>query len=376
VTGYSPLDAVLGIDPRYGEDGEEPDAGAWTPPEPEWEARAREHRREEMRARLLTSEQVKLIESPTGLIGTWIYPASIASLHGESDTWKSLIAISMACCVSTGRPWFGCEVQQGPVLYVVGEGLDGIGSRVQAWEDASGTTANVMFYPEAVQLLSAETAGDVIWLAQQIGAVLIIFDTQADMTSGVEENATAEMTKLAAILERIYKATGACVLMVHHDNRGGEYRGNSVIGAKPKSRLHTTRKDGTVTLACEKQRDALKPNPIRLEIVPVGPSVIVAEAHPGPSRTSADTSATSARSLTREQKLVCGALRRCDAEVGMTRHEVQHEAGLGEDKAYRVLNALVKKEVAERVDDGQAGVAARWRLVPGEPPQTSAGPPQ
>ncbi|EKQ0371972.1 AAA family ATPase, partial [Escherichia coli] len=55
-----------------------------------------------------------------------IIPASsLCSIYGASGSYKSFLAGSWACHVSTGRQWGGRRVAHGAVLYVVGEG--GIG---------------------------------------------------------------------------------------------------------------------------------------------------------------------------------------------------------------------------------------------------------
>ena len=68
-----------------------------------------------------------------------IIPAvSLCSIYGASGSYKSFLAGSWACHVSTGRQWGGRRVAHGAVLYVVGEGGIGVPRRVKAWEVVHG----------------------------------------------------------------------------------------------------------------------------------------------------------------------------------------------------------------------------------------------
>ena len=53
------------------------------------------------------------------------------------QTFKSFVALDMACCVAIGRPWHGRAVKQGRVLYCVGEGAAGFPKRLRAWIKAN-----------------------------------------------------------------------------------------------------------------------------------------------------------------------------------------------------------------------------------------------
>ncbi|MCW7447560.1 helicase RepA family protein [Escherichia coli] len=54
-------------------------------------------------------------------------------MYGASGSYKSFLAGSWACHVSTGRQWRPQVACAGAVLYVVGEGGIGVPRRVKAW---------------------------------------------------------------------------------------------------------------------------------------------------------------------------------------------------------------------------------------------------
>lgn len=60
---------------------------------------------------------------------------STCSIYGPSGSFKSFVAVSLACHVATGFAWDSRQVEQGAVLYIVGEGGVGVPRRIRAWAD-------------------------------------------------------------------------------------------------------------------------------------------------------------------------------------------------------------------------------------------------
>ena len=73
--------------------------------------------------------------APGAFLIDGILEESATSLwFGTPASFKSFIAIDIACCIATGTPWHGHEVdRQGPAVYICGEGHAGIARRVEAW---------------------------------------------------------------------------------------------------------------------------------------------------------------------------------------------------------------------------------------------------
>ena len=62
-----------------------------------------------------------------------------AALYGESEAYKSFVALNMALTTALGRPWAGRRVYGGPVVYVASEAPAGLRKRktgyATAWRD-------------------------------------------------------------------------------------------------------------------------------------------------------------------------------------------------------------------------------------------------
>ncbi|MEV7470429.1 AAA family ATPase [Streptomyces kronopolitis] len=195
------------------------------------------------------------------LVGDLLHLDSLARVVGPSGHMKSFMVIDFAAHVGTGKPWHGQYVKQGTVVYLVAEGSRGIRKRVRAWEKHHGLKAdNVFFLPRPVQAMSDEW--DVLIEAMhRLSPALIVIDTQARISVGVEENSAKELGVVVDRMEQLRAATGSCVLVIHHTGHIGEHgRGSSSAKGALQSELHVSKKGDNasnvvVTMKVGKQKD-------------------------------------------------------------------------------------------------------------------------
>jgi len=226
----------------------------------------------------LTASELKQLPPPVPLVEGILFRDTLAVLDGDSATYKSFIALDMALSVATGTPWQGRRVRQGAVVYIVAEGLSGMGQRVDAWELRRGHTApdNCVFVPRAANLTDK---GEVQALCEYIQSLperpaLIVIDTLARSIAGAEENSSKDMGLAVEAMDKLrWVCGGATVLALHHVNKAkGDIRGSSALRGAIDTELKTKKeRKGVVTLSCEKQKDAEEFEPITL----VGESVSV-----------------------------------------------------------------------------------------------------
>jgi hypothetical protein len=102
---------------------------------------------------------------------------------------------------------------------------------------------------------------------ERLGPGLVIADTQARVTVGLEENSATDMGIFINAVSALRTATGACVLAVHHTGRsGGDARGSSAIDGAQDTELKVVA-DGQPLrgqLRVEKQKDLPEREPIQL----------------------------------------------------------------------------------------------------------------
>lgn len=230
-------------------------------------------------AELISADGLDAIPALDPLIEGVLDRNSIARVIGTSGHGKSFLMLDISAHVALGRPWHGRDVAAGQVVYMVAEGVAGIRARVRAWEahhDAA-LGGHVKFMPRAIQVM--DQTEWMTWVAAmaRIKPTLIVVDTQARVTAGINENDAKEMGVLVARCELLRQHTGACVVLVHHKGRNGDHgRGSTVVTGALDAEISVTKQGpGRVTVVSEKQKDREDFDPISLDLVKVGESAVL-----------------------------------------------------------------------------------------------------
>jgi|DEB0MinimDraft_4_1074332.scaffolds.fasta_scaffold06953_2 hypothetical protein len=209
---------------------------------------------------------------------------TLAAVIGESGSGKSFIVIDIACCIATGTPWHGRDVQQGPVVYLAGEGRSGLIRRIGAW--AHHHNAN----PETLMLSSrAIDLGDNRDQLPKVSAAiremstppaLIVIDTLARHSTAAEAS-NEEMSRFINNLDALKDEFNATVAIIHHVGKDAEKgaRGPSAFKAALDHELlavkaasitsQSSPNRGFINLTCTKSKDAEPFAPIGFKLEPV-----------------------------------------------------------------------------------------------------------
>ena len=180
---------------------------------------------------VLTADQLGTLPPAEWLVDDLLLENSLAVLVGDPGTGKSFMAMDMAARIVTSEEWQGRRISHnGKVVYLAGEGLSGLNNRRMAWEKFNRKPMGQDFHvvPQALQ------AGTPGWdyLVDYVGDVkpsLTVIDTLAKTASRYDENTPADMSKYLHECDRLRVASGGTVLVIHHTNKAGGYRGGSSI---------------------------------------------------------------------------------------------------------------------------------------------------
>lgn len=159
---------------------------------------------------------------------------------GQSGTFKSFVTADLAFRYGQeDLDYHGRRMTTGRSLLIIAEGAAAYAQRKVAWErHHQREVKNVSIYPFPLQLGDTlkEMPALISYLREEAEAGrpfdLVLFDTQAMCTVGVDEN-TSEMNLVVNMLHRIREVSGACVMVVHHfgKNKTAGMRGSSMIYA-------------------------------------------------------------------------------------------------------------------------------------------------
>lgn len=323
------------------------------------------------RFKLLTVEEILTLPDPEWLVQNLVPASSLAQLYGKSGIGKTFVALDMALCVASGSPWLDThEVRQGPVVYVAAEGHRGMKTRVAAWLRERGLSAQHVdefrLIGEAVPLANPD---DVQALVKQVEEAfegkplsLVVLDTQARCTAGLDENSAKEMGLAVKAAEGIKRSTEATVLLIHHSGYERSHpRGSTAVHAALDAQMKLDGQPDALRLVCEKQKDDQEFEDIHLVLMRVEDSLVVmSEQDPTMRLRRAE-----ARLPERAHEAL-DALRR--APRGLTATEWEEAADMARSSFYEARKTLVELGLAGKEGDLYVPVSIGLKELPGASP--------
>lgn len=202
------------------------------------------------------------------LIKRWIPAESFIMVHGQAASGKSFIVMDWCLRMTYDMPWQGHKTAHGNVVYLAGEGHNGLKKRIAGWLAYYGKEADDSFHmsksgtnldkPEGLQhaidaVRSLDTAPDII-----------VVDTLHRFYTGNENDAkdAGEMIRSCAMLMQEFKCS---VLLVHHTGVSAEAqhrgRGSSAWRAALDVEVSLAKKDRDIIATCSKMKDEEEPSP-------------------------------------------------------------------------------------------------------------------
>lgn len=170
---------------------------------------------------------------PEYIVEGWVEDRALSAVIGPPGAGKSAVVLDMACSIAMGVPWQGKPTKRNRVLYIAGEGGTGAAMRVKAWEQEHNLDVGEDLFMLTEAVLVGAGADLWGWLADNVvenDIHLVIFDTLARMSLGLEENSSTDMGKAVSRFDRLRKEADTGVMVVHHTARGQTHgRGSTAI---------------------------------------------------------------------------------------------------------------------------------------------------
>ena len=159
---------------------------------------------------------------------------SVDLVVGEGGAKKTWAMLDASVCVAQGTMWLGFETQQSAVLLIdeesgprrlarrLGQVLRGHGAGPQT-PISYVTLAGFNFLQEQADI------GELQKLIALTGARLVVIDALSDVMLGGDENSVRDVAPVFHRLRQVAEATGAAIVVIHHCNKSGSYRGSSAM---------------------------------------------------------------------------------------------------------------------------------------------------
>lgn len=310
-----------------------------------------------LRAQLLSLADLGGLPAVRPLVDGLLYEGTLAQLSGAPGSFKSFVSVGISCALAAGcNSWEGHRIPaRQKVVYVAAEGASGLRVRIYAWCECHGVDPQrlegwLYILPVPLQLGNIVHVGQAVEMARDVGAGLLVLDTRARCTLGLEENSATEQGAAVDAADRIRAAADCTVWGIHHSVRNGSSpRGSTAWDGALWSDLRLTAEGLKVSVRVEKHKDAPSDKTFEYRMVP---HVVSEKLMPGVDEAgrkslvvfSLDGEKSTGFLTGAREKVAKLAENSCGVE-GLTRKQLVDLAvsdGTSAPSAYRSVNELVK----------------------------------
>lgn len=207
------------------------------------------------------SNLLKLDLKTNWIIKDYIEEHGMVQIFGASGSGKSFFALDIAYCAASGTSFFGKFTKKCNVLYIAGEGFNGLKKRAMALQNKYNADIECLeFSMQAAELMSESSCIDV---ADRIknndgGFDLIFIDTLNRNMGAGDENSTKDMTLFISNIDKYIRSLGCAVVIVHHTGlmNKDRARGSGAMYNAIDAEFKVAKDDGgLMTISCTKQKE-------------------------------------------------------------------------------------------------------------------------
>jgi hypothetical protein len=161
-----------------------------------------------------------------------IAESSLNVFYGEPGSKKTYALISLAICVALGKSWLGHVSHPCNVLIVDEESGERrltlrLGAALRG--ELGGEETPLEFVSLAgFKMDNKDDVLEIQTLIEDRESGLVIVDALADIMEG-DENSKQDTQPVFSALRKIAESTNAAIIVIHHSNKSGGYRGSSAI---------------------------------------------------------------------------------------------------------------------------------------------------
>lgn len=197
------------------------------------------------------------------IVDALITNSSVNVFYGEPGSKKTYTALSLAVCVANGKPWLDFKTKKAPVLIIDEESGERRFTRRlgEAIRGELCDTSSPIYYVSLAGFKLDDLNDPILIqaLIESTGAKLVIFDALADLMDG-DENDKKDVQPVFNHLRKTAENTDSAILIIHHSNKAGGYRGSSAIKGSVDLMVQVTSENGSnlINFQSEKNRDGDK----------------------------------------------------------------------------------------------------------------------
>jgi hypothetical protein len=206
-----------------------------------------------MKEALSPHPEVKMV------VGGLFAPGDMGIFCGDGGCGKTYVLLHLAECIASGTEWLDKPVKKGNVLFIDEE------SGNVRLENRLGEIARGLGLDDNTPIAHISYAGlnfsekntdehELVKLIKWFDASVVIIDALADVMSG-DENSKQDTQPVFQHLRWAANETGAAIVIIHHHNKSGKYRGSTAIRASLDFMVDVDKEGNTISFETNKNRD-------------------------------------------------------------------------------------------------------------------------
>jgi hypothetical protein len=184
---------------------------------------------------------------------------SVNLLVGDPGTAKTYSLLDAAVCVAMGLPWLTFATTQTAALVIDEEsGPRRIARRLGDCLRGHDGDAETPIYYTTLDRFDLRSGDDIAALRAAIGetdARFVVIDALVDIMPGGDENAVADVQPVFIALRDLADEAGAAIVLIHHNNKAGGYRGSSAMHGAVDTLIGVKKDGDEIALDTLKRRD-------------------------------------------------------------------------------------------------------------------------
>ena len=193
--------------------------------------------------RCYSERELRALPERPYILDPILKPGHYCLIYGGTGVAKTWFTLAMALGISRGESfidYWGYEGKARKVLYVAGEmEPEMFGERLQKL--ASLESKNFLLVRENLNLVDSADQERLLDTIAERGSQVVILDNLTTLAErGAYENGFG---KLLALINRL-KESGIAVVLVHHENKAGEFKGTTKIKDVAEMSLHLVKAPG------------------------------------------------------------------------------------------------------------------------------------
>lgn len=191
---------------------------------------------------------------------------SVVTVNGKPGSKKTLSLMDFVVAVANGeKEWLGFQIKKHvPVLIVDEEsGNNRLSLRFKEIAKGHNVKNNLNITSTCISGFDFKDGNDLVELSQLMkstGAKLVLIDTLTDVLAGGDDNASKDVNPLYRGLRMLADHYDALIIVIHHNNKMGSYRGSTAIEGSSDLMIQVSSKQDSPNIDFEitKKRDDIR----------------------------------------------------------------------------------------------------------------------